>query len=168
MRYFTLLFIVGAVFFAGCDSQGLNPNNVNEPGFGGTISYVSNIPPADSLQDLRVVAVPYFPIDTLPQLLIEKIVQGIIPFSSDMRVTAVSGTTASYEFYLKPQTYYYIAVVQQYGADVFSQWRVVSIYGYSPSTPNPRSITVQDEQFTTGVNFVVDFYHVPPQPFKVP
>jgi hypothetical protein len=146
----------------------LNPNDVSDPGIGGTISYISTIPPSDSLLDLRVVAVPYFPVDTLPQALIGKVVEGIIPFSGDIRATAISGTTASYELYLRPQTYYYIAVVQQYGTDVFSQWKVVSVYGYTPSTPNPLSVSVLDEHFTTGINFTVDFYNVPPQPFKVP
>lgn len=170
MRYISPLFFAALFILSllnGCD-EGLNPNNVTEPGFGGTISYVSKLPPADSLKDLRIVAVPYFPVDTLFQPLIFKIIDGIIPFSADLRSTADSGKTVRYEFFLKPQTYYYIAIVQQYGIDVFSQWRVVSVFQQSPTDPNPKTISVQDGKFSENVNFVVDFYHLPPQPFRVP
>lgn len=168
MRAFTLLFGVCLFSLLGCDEQGLNPNDVSEPGIGGTITYISKLPPPDSLYDLRVVAVPYFPLDTTFQPLIFNVVEGIIPFSGDIRSTADSGKTVKYELYCKPQKYYYVAIVQQYGLDVFAQWRVVSVYGYSTANPNPQTITIVDGKFTPNINFVVDFYHLPPQPFRTP
>lgn len=170
MRYFTLILFIlslSLLSVSGCN-EGLDPTIVDEPGIGGTITYVSKLPPADSLKDLRIVAVPYFPVDTLFQPLILKVVEGIIPFSADIRSTADSGKKVPYELYLKPQTYYYIAVVQQYGIDVFSQWRVVSVYQQSPTDPTPKVLTVGDGKFIRDINFTVDFYHLPPQPFRVP
>lgn len=170
MRYFTLLFLTALFLtapFSGCDG-GLDPDSVVEPGFGGTITYISRIPPPDSLKDLRIVAVPYYPVDTLFQPLIIKVIEGIIPFSADIRSGADSGKTVTYEMFLKPKTYYYIAIVQQYGIDVFSQWKVVSVFQQSPSDPTPRIITVEDGKFTKNIHFTVDFYNLPPQPFRMP
>lgn len=168
MRSITLFSLLVFFILTGCDEQGLNPNDVSEPGFGGTISFVSKLPPPDSLKDLRIVAVPYFPVDTLFQPLIIKVIEGVIPFSENMISKADSGTTFSYEMFVKPQTYYYLAVVQQYGIDVFSQWKVVGVFGYIPSQINSKTIVVPDGKFVHGVNFTVDFYQLPPQPFKAP
>ena len=148
----------------GCEEQGLNPNNVSEPGFGGTISYISKIP-VDSLQDLRIVAVPYFPVDTTFEEVLAKIIDRVIAYSENITSTADSGKSVEYKLYVKPQTYSYVAIVQQYGSNELHDWRVVSVYGYSPSILNPKSVVVRDGDFTKGINFTVDFYNLPPQPF---
>lgn len=168
MRQFGVLIFCAFFLQNGCDEQGLNPNDVVEPGFGGTISFISKIPPIDSLRDLRIVAVPYYPIDTLFQPLILKVIDGVIPFSEDIRVKADSGKTSQFEMYVKPQAYYYVAIVQQYGMDVFSQWKVVSVYGHTSLNPNPVAISISDGKFTKDIHFTVDFYNLPPQPFKTP
>ncbi|MCK9409949.1 MAG: hypothetical protein WCX28_06690 [Bacteriovoracaceae bacterium] len=169
MRSFTLLcssVVFCILILDGCD-EGLNPNNVSEPGFGGSITFVGSLPPADSLNDLRIVAVPYYPIDTLYQTLIIKVIEGVIPFSADIRSSVDSGKTVQYEMFLKPKIYYYVAIVQQYGQDVFSQWKVVSVYSVSPNDPSPKSLVIGDGKFTNNVNFTVDFYHLPPQPVRI-
>lgn len=168
MRYFTLLSICGMFFFSGCDERGLNPNDVSEPGFGGTIAYVSKLPSNDSLHDIRIVAVPYFPVDTTFGLIFTKIVEAIIPFSESLSATADSGKTIQYQMFVKPQTYYYVAVVQQYGMNPFVDWRVISVYGYTSANPNPKIVTVEEGEFTISINFIVDFYNLPPQPFTTP
>lgn len=168
MNRYSQLFFIGIILLIGCFDQGLDPNNVTEPGFGGSISYISRKPPSDSLRDLRIVAIPYFPIDTLFQPIILKVIEGTIPFSDDIRSTADSGRTIPYQFFVKPHVYYYVAIVQQFGIDVFSHWRVVSVYGVTPTDSLPKAIVVEDGKFSHDINFVVDFYHLPPQPFKVP
>lgn len=168
MKYLFPRIITVIFLLSGCDEHGLNPDNVDESGFGGTISFVSKLPPPDSLFDIRIVAVPYFPVDTLFQPIILKVLDGVIPFSENFKQSADSGKTIRYELFVKPQTYYYVAVVQQFGIDVFSQWKVVSVYGYGPSDPNPKIIAVEDGKFTRNINFTVDFYDLPPQPFRVP
>jgi hypothetical protein len=152
----------------GCD-KGLEPGSVITPGFGGEIYYNSAIPlkpPLDSLFDLRVVAVPYFPVDTSFYVIFRKIINDTIAYSPASIPTADSGKTVSYEMLVKPKSYYYIAVVQQFGPDVFSQWRVVGIYGYSAASPSPKPVTVPSGGFIKGINIVVDFKNLPPQPFK--
>ncbi|NUN69090.1 MAG: hypothetical protein HUU02_05215 [Bacteroidetes bacterium] len=164
LRTGTLLLFL---FLSSCD-KGLDPSNVSEPGFGGTITYAGPLPPPDSLRDLRIVAVPYYPIDTLFQPLIMKVLDGVIPFSADIRSSAVPGMTVPYTMFLKPKTYYYIAVVQQFGFDPFSQWKVVGVYTALPSDTIPQSLRIPDGTFVHDVNITVDFYNLPPQPFRVP
>jgi hypothetical protein len=168
MRYITLLSILAVLFNAGCSEQGLNPDTFKDPGFSGTISFESAIPPADSLRDLRVVAVPYYPIDTVFQTLILKIIEGTIPFGENISTKASSGTTMRYEMQVKPQAYPYVAVVQQFGADVFSQWKVVAVFGLNKTVTVPASVLVEDGKVTQNINFTVDFYNLPPQPFRIP
>ena len=168
MRYFTLLSILTVLFGAGCSEHGLNPDTFKDPGFSGTISFEGAIPPADSLRDLRVVAVPYYPIDTVFQTIILKIIEGTIPFGENISAKAVSGTSVRYEMQVKPQTYPYVAVVQQFGADVFSQWKVVSVFGLNKTGTVPGSVLVEDGKVTQNINFTVDFYNLPPQPFRIP
>lgn len=153
------------ILFSGCD-KGLAPVSatVVSPGFGGTITYKSKIPPPDSLFDLRVVAVPYYPIDSLFQNILLKVFSGEIAYSPNSLSTADS--TIKYSMFVFPKTYYYVAVMQQYGPLIFTDWRVVGIYGYSPASPTPKSVTVPDGKFIEGINMDVDFYNLPPQPFK--
>lgn len=165
-RYCPILVL--AVCLASCD-KGIAPTGTGEvkPGFGGTITYVSSPPPRDSLVQLRVIAVPYYPIDSVVAVLIQKISDGTIPFSDTLQVANIdSGKTQQYSFFLSPAEYKYVAVVQQYGDLIFEDWRVVGIYGFTPSSPYPASVTVTAGKFQTGVDFVVDFKHLPPQPFK--
>jgi hypothetical protein len=153
----------------GCDQSGLNPDEYQEPGFSGTITFTGTIPPSDSLRDLRIVAVPYYPVDTTFAELFDKIVnKGIIPFSESLSGTAAANSTVVYVMNVKPQEYRYVAVVQMYGINFLNDWRVVSVFGYTPSDPNPKTVTVSDGIQTRGVNFVVDFYSLPTQPFKLP
>ncbi len=163
-NYSILLF---TIIFLGCD-KGISPSDIPQikPGFGGTVTYISSPPPRDSLVQLRIVAVPYYPIDTVVDTLIKKIVLGVIPFSDALQLSNVdSGKTQRYEFFLPPGEYKYVAVVQQYGILILKDWRVVSIYGFSQSTP--RSVTVTEGKFQTGIDFIVDFKNLPPQPFKM-
>ncbi len=149
----------------GCD-KGISPN-IAPSGFEGTITYVSSPPPSDSLVDLRVVAVPYYPIDTVVETLIQKIFSGAIPYSGTLLLSTIdSGKTQTYQFLLQPGVYKYVAVVQQYGILILNDWKVVSIYGYSQATPSPGVVTVSEGKIQTGINFIVDFKNLPPQPFN--
>jgi hypothetical protein len=164
----TYLILLLTIALLGCD-KGISPSDTPEvkPGFGGTITFVSPPPPRDSLIQLRIIAVPYYPIDTVVETLIQKIVQGVIPFSDTLQLSSIdSGKTQRYEFIISPGEYKYVAVVQQYGLLLYEEWRVISIYGFSQSTPFPRPVTVAVDKFQTGIDFIVDFKNLPPQPFK--
>ncbi|MBP9211291.1 MAG: hypothetical protein KBF97_00755 [Bacteroidetes bacterium] len=167
MTLFHSCLLVMLFSLSACD-KGLDPNTVSEPGFGGTITYADVFPPSDSLRDLRLVAVPYYPIDTLFQPLILKVIDGVIPFSADLRASAGPGQSVPYSMFLKPKTYYYVAVVQQFGIDPFSHWKVVGVYTSSPTDTIPKVLNVADGTFVPNINISVDFYHLPPQPFRVP
>ena len=153
----------------GCDRTGLNPNEYQEPGISGRISFNGQIPPPDSLRDLRIVAVPYYPVDTTFADLFDKIVnKGNIPFSEGFSDRVVSNGSLQYQMNVKPQTFHYVAVVQMYGANFLLDWRVVSVYGYTAEDPSPKPVIVKEGNVTDNVNFIVDFYSVPVQPFKHP
>ena len=97
-------------------------------------------------------------------MLIQKILLGVIPYSDTLQLSSIdSGKTQPYKFFVPPGEYKYVAIVQLYGALIFEDWRVVSIYGFPPS---PLPITITPEKFQTGVDFIVDFKNLPPQPFK--
>lgn len=164
----TLLLIV-SLLSVGCEEEGLNPNEFQEPGFSGTITFIGSIPPRDSIDDLRIVAVPYYPVDTTVADLIDKILnKQIIPFSNSLSDKVSANSSVQYETFVKPQTYYYVAVAQLYGTNIFQDWRVVSIYGHTPSHPDPLPVIVVDGEMKKNINFTVDFYNLPPQPFKLP
>jgi len=163
---FVLTFILSV---CGCDRDGLNPNDYQEPGISGTITFDGQLPPLDSLKDLRIVAVPYYPVDTTFAELFDKIVnKGIIPFSEGFSGKAVSNGSLPYQMDVKPQTYHYVAVVQLYGANFLQDWRVVSVYGYTTADPKPKPVVVKEGAVTDNINFFVDFYSVPVQPFNHP
>lgn len=165
----SILFLFLLLFYCGCDNTGLNPNEYQEPGFSGTITFSGSIPPADSLRDLRLIAVPYYPIDSTFVEIFDKIInQGIIPFSEGLSGKVTPGGSFEYTLNVKPQTYFYVALVQNYGINFLTDWRVVSVYGYTSLSPNPVPITVLDGKMLQGINFIVDFYSLPTQPFKMP
>lgn len=168
MQKVPLFVIVILLYLSGCDQSGLNPNEYQEPGFSGSITFTGTIPPPSTLRDLRVVAVPYYPIDTLVSDFILKILSPvkIIAYSDDLSKNVSVETATQYQVFALPKTYYYIAVAQLFSEKIFEDWRVIGIYGYSENSPNPAPVVVVDGKMTKNINITVDFDHVPPQPFK--
>jgi hypothetical protein len=167
MKKVPLFVTVFLLSLNGCDQSGLNPNEFQEPGFSGRITIAGAIPPRDSLRDLRVVAVPYYPVDTTVADLIDKILnKQIIPFSGSLSDNVSANSILQYQLFVKPKKYEYVAVAQLYGNNIFQDWRVVGIFGYSKTNPTPAPVIVVDGEMTKDVNITVDFYDLPPQPFK--
>ncbi len=163
MKYLFPRIITVFLLLSGCDEQGLNPDTVTDPGFGGTITYVTKVP-RDSLKEVRIVAVPYFPVDTSFGQILAKL-GDIIKVSEGLNTDVDSGSTVEYEMFTSPRTFFYVAVVQRYGENYFADWRVISVYGYSQANPVPKIVAVTDGKFTYPINFTVDFDNLPPQPF---
>ena len=70
----------------------------------------------------------------------------------------------SYQFELPPGEYGYLVVAQQYGDDVFNDWRAVGQYDTDPdSLPSP--LQVIDKQVIRNIIIAVDFNNLPIQPF---
>ncbi len=144
----------------GC-TGGLDPTQLPREAFlRGRVIFRGTWPPADSVLDLRVVAFQHYP----PRNVFEEIVSGRAVFSKERLPFNVEW--APYELTVEqpPVVFRYIIVAQQYGPDLFRHWRVVGVYGRDSSQPD--SLWVEPGEVYPGVDIVVDFDHLPPQPFE--
>lgn len=117
---------IAAVFllllFTGCDG-GLEP--VQPPPFGtvkGIVTYEGTWPPADSLRDLRFVAMRITPksVADLTDL------NNIVYTEKGLKRNVERDT---FEISTIPNgTYPYCGVAQQYGRNLFTDWRPVGLY----------------------------------------
>lgn len=151
-------FLIGwlfALLLAGCD-HGLEPPDA--PGTGtirGTIFYTDNgatWPSADSLRDLRFVALPFVPRDTLD--LFRDLSQ--LVFSPTRLRTRVMQDTFSV-LNVEAQTYVYSGVAQQFGTGLLD-WRPVGLYEENGGIFQVRPGEV------TELTITVDFRNLPPFP----
>lgn len=126
-----------------------------------------NFPPKDSLFDLRVVAFKMIPRDTN---LVQTLAQGEAFFSASLIDTAYRAEVP-FAFEV-PQAQIadssvllrYIAVGQQYGANLFSDWRVVGLSSMD-SQFTPKSLRATPGLVVDSLVIDVDFLRTPPQPF---
>jgi hypothetical protein len=156
---------VRLVFFlllalSACD-HGLEPPPATKPGFGGRISYVGNWPPADSLVRLALVAFKDYP----PTDIVDDVLSGRAVYDTAL---ARNVDFQDYQFFTDPATFKYVVVAQQYGSNLFSDWRVIGVYSDNPSQGTPKSVVVSPETFVSGIDITVDFDHPPPQFFIQP
>ena len=140
---------------AACD-HGLEPPDA--PGTGtirGTIFYIDNgatWPPQDSLRDLRFVALPFVPRDTLD--LFRDLSQ--LVFSPNKLQINVSQDTFSVHN-VEAQTYVYSGVAQQFDTGLLD-WRPVGLY-----QENGGIFQVRPGEITE-LTIMVDFRNLPPFP----
>ena len=147
-----------------CD-HGLSPEMARAsasetPGFEGTITVTSRWPAADSLMDLRVVAIRVFP----PTNILQEYLNGTLLFSDKL---VLNQDTQTYTLRMPGLSgvFQYVAVAQQYAANPFADWRVVGVY---TTTGNPAAHAPVDlgaGLFRRGIDITVDFINLPPQPF---
>ena len=156
-----------AFVLLSCD-KGLSPVTVQPPGtgIGGTIHYVSSWPPRDSIYELWVAAIPKLPEDSSENSFVQDYFNGTIKLSDTLSRFDDSGSVRAFKIVgMSPQTYDYVGVIQQYGPS-YTDLRVIGIYGYSTTHPFPSPVTVTEGASTDGLEIVVDFKNIPPQPFK--
>jgi hypothetical protein len=165
--FFTLLTIVLSLQFLSCES-GLEPISSTATYMRGTISYTGDsttFPRKDSLLDLRVVAFREIPRDTNVLL---TILSGNAVFTSQ---SLLDLTSYNLDIVIPDSlanngvTYKYICVAQRYGANINSDWRVVSIYSTTGNN-EPASINFKRGTQRSNVNFTIDWRKIPPQPFN--
>lgn len=140
------------VLLAGCD-QGLAPPE--EPPMGAIQGYVTysdrpTWPPRDSLRDLRFVALPFVPRDTVDLLQLNRLV-----FSERLAYRVARDTFHIDD--VPAQAYVYNAVAQQFTRDILD-WRPVGLY-----EENGGLLVVRPDE-TTFVEISVDFRNLPPFP----
>lgn len=153
--YFIFCFAV----FSGCD-QGLAPEPPPQYGIAGNI-YFKNWPPPDSVLDLRLVAFKNYPSGDI----VSEVLQGKARFTSTLG--PYGADTISYLLLLSPLPpgiYEYIAVAQQFGSNLFRDWRPVGVYrNNTGDMTRPGSLFVPANQIVQGIDIKVDFRN-PPQP----
>jgi len=149
---FILCFVL---VLAACD-HGLEPPPAAKPGFGGRITYKGTWPPADSLVRLAVVAFKHYP----PTNIVNDVLNGDAVFD-----TALTRNVdfQDYQFFTEPVTFEYVVVAQQYGPDIFSQWRVIGVYSEDSSQTIPKTVSVSPGTFVSDIDITVDFDRPPPQ-----
>jgi hypothetical protein len=149
---FVLCFVLA---LSACD-HGLEPPPKAKPGFGGRITYKGKWPPPDSIELLAVVAFKQFP----PTNIIADILSGNAVYDTAL---ARNVQFQDYQLFTDPATFQYIVVAQQYGPDIFSNWRVISVYSNDPLQATPKAVSVPPGTFVSGIDITVDFDHPPPQ-----
>lgn len=152
---------------------GLEPNNTHIPEnktyLTGTIRYKGGKESwkfaQDSLAFIRVVGFKTFP-DSAG--IIRDILAGKVFFTpksiTESLPLYVDSCTYSIEFTDVPVELVYIAVAQQYGADLAKQQRVIGIYSLTGDNTKPSSIVVEKGK-SNRADIEVDFQNLPPQPF---
>jgi hypothetical protein len=167
-----IVLLVAGAFHAGC-SGGIDPADyAGSASISGRVRFVrgagpQNFPPKDSLYDLRVVAFKMIPRDTN---LVQTLAQGEAFFSTSLLDTSYKAEMP-FTFDV-PQVQIadssvllqYIAVGQQYGSNLFSDWRVVGLYSMD-SLFTPRSLRATPGLIVDTMTIDVDFLRIPPQPF---
>lgn len=154
LRLLAATCLLSVLSLAGCD-HGLEPPDVPATGaISGTIFYTDNgatWPPPDSLNDLRFVALPFVPRDTLD--LFRDLTQ--LVFSNRLQDRVLQDTF--FVDNVAAQLYVYSGVAQQFGPGLLD-WRPVGLYDQSGGIFNVRPGEV------TELIIMVDFRNLPPFP----
>jgi len=162
--WFVIIIYVILVAIYSCD-HGLRPTEPiqsEKSGISGTIFY-SNWPTADSLYDLRLVVFKSYP----PENIFEEISAGrafVYPAIGEESLPFYVDST-EYLMELNPGHYEYVAVAQQYGSNLFTDWLAAGQYDTLSSDDLPTAITVVEGELLEEINIEVDFDSLPPQPF---
>ncbi len=166
------LLVVCAVVALSCDG-GLSPIPPPKPALRGTVYFQRGTWPGtptspDSLANLWVFASQQYPLDSAlvfnglfsepPTIFLYPSVATNLPFYVD---------SVQYEFELPAGVYKYVGVIQHITPDFNSirSLRVVGYYVDPGDSSRPLQATVLNDAVTSGVDVVVDFHHLPPQPF---
>jgi hypothetical protein len=165
-KHSNLLFYLISIFLlmiSACN-HGLSPKE-NESSqlaqISGAIFYQNW--PADSLFDLRLVVFEHYP----PENILNEVLLGRATVYPDLGELPLPFYVDTTFFWLEidPGTYEYIAVAQQYGPEITSDWRAVGQYNTIPGDSLPTPITVNSGELLDNIIIYVDFDDLPPQPF---
>lgn len=152
MRVSFSVLIFFALIFQSCDT-GLQPAPPPPP-FGtvlGTVEYQGSWPPADSVRDLRFVAMRTVPQTVSDFLNLSEIV--FTPFGLKKFVTRDTFIISN----VTNDVYVYSGVAQLYGPNPFADWRPIGLY-----SANDGVFEVLGD--TTRIHVIVDFNNIPQFP----
>jgi hypothetical protein len=156
----------GCILAAGCD-KGLEPPAEIAPPPGvlsGMVRFL-NWDSAGTVLDLRLVVFRNFP----PGDIIHEVLEGratVFPALGAGALADSGAASASYALNLPPGTYPYVAVAQQFGPDVMTDWRAVGQYDLDTNLAVPSSVTITSGTRLDSIDIVVDFANLPPPPVR--
>lgn len=120
-------------------------------------------PSPDSLLDLRIVAFTVFP----PSNIVNEVLLGraiVYPPLGDTALVPFYIDSLHYIFSLPANEYKYVAVAQQFGPTVTTDWRAVGQYDLDSNRTVPSPVTIVAHDTTRDIDISVDFANPPPQP----
>ena len=161
MRSNPLLSMVFAIIFMAACNQGLAPPD-KPTGFEGTI-YYSNWDSAGSVVNLKLVVCKNYP----PADIVSEVLSGeakAYPPELSQSLPINMDSTA-YTMEIEAGYYEYIIVAQQFGNNVYEDWRAVGQYDITPQDSLPAPVTIKDGEILESIDIFVDFEHLPIQPF---
>ena len=141
------LYIALCLLLMSCDNGLEPPGEAGTGSIRGTIEYLGTWPAADSLQDLRFVAMRFVPQDTSDFLQL-----------ADMEISNGLNVNVETDTFIIPEAksglYVYSGIAQQFEAN-FLSWRPVGLY---TDTAGIFSVSLGE---STEINIRVDFNNVP-------
>lgn len=144
------------VLVSGCD-KGLAPAPA-KPYIQGCITFTGNWPPQDSVKILALVLIPGNPPYHVPDL-IQGVSDKTIPF---IQLNYRSSDT-TYRFDIDSGSYGYLGVAENYGPNVFADWRAI---GFAhDNNDSSRHFNLHSGEVFSDVNILVDLDSLPKQPF---
>lgn len=160
------ILIASLVLFTACDkgiappavSPAPNPNG----SFSGTVTF-QNWGVADTLYDLRLIAFIVFP----PDDVIDEVLRGRAAVHPPLGggVLALAGAdSVTYQLHLPAGIYPYIVVAQQFGPDLFNDWKPVGQYDLDSNLTDPTPIEITAGENLHDIDIIVDFANLPPIP----
>ncbi|MCB0281818.1 MAG: hypothetical protein KDF60_04495 [Calditrichaeota bacterium] len=158
-----ILFVLVLFFLITCD-HGIAPDNESSSitGISGSV-YFRNWPPADSIKLLKMVVFYNFP---PKDILSEVLNDSAFAYPTALTESLPYGIDSlHYEMELKAGRYGYIVIAQQYGDDIFNDWRAVGQHDKTPADSLPTAVFVEKGILKTNIDIIVDFNQLPVQPF---
>jgi hypothetical protein len=67
---------------------------------------------------------------------------------------------------LQVRNYEYVAIVQQYGPSILTDWRPAGVYTTTPDSFNPAPVRVLLHRIDPNIDILVDFHNPPPRPWR--
>ena len=149
-----------------CD-HGIEPPHAekSKTGLSGTV-YFSNWGSAGHTERLKIVFFTDFP----PRNIIDEVNKGRAKYYPVNLVASLplGNESTNYEMILNAGEYKYISVAQQYGTNVYNDWRSVGQYNEMPGDSLPSPVTVLQDSVIQHIDIFVDFANLPPQYYGTP
>jgi hypothetical protein len=156
------------LLLSGCNEE-LGPLN-GPSGLSGVVRF-KNWPPADSLLDMRLIVFETIPRDSA-RIILTLLAGGAAVYPALGQKFPMFVDSLRYEFTtqsgtnLQLKNYEYIAIVQQYGQNILTDWAPVGIYTTSPDSSVPAPVRVLLHRIVPNIDIHVDFDNPPPKPWR--